>query len=147
VLVDYTTVLDRPSVSVEGLTQQGVESVVEVTPASGVMSDGSSDSPLRLQLLREFRAVARTATGVVVVSVSVRVSSSSRDALWWCRGHLWLRCRVRLPPRLHLLLRRGGRVMLLLLLASTLLLLVQATIQSLQVARLTRHNATQWTLR
>jgi hypothetical protein len=66
--------------------------------------------------------MARTATGVVVVVVSVRVSSSSRDALWWCRGHLSLRCRGRLPPRLHLLLRRGGRV--LLLLASVLLLLV-----------------------
>jgi hypothetical protein len=79
-------------------------------------------------LLRELRVVARTVTDVVViVSVSLRVFSSSRDALWWCRGHLWLRCRRRLPPRLHLLLRRGGRVLLLLLLASTLLLLVQAT--------------------
>jgi hypothetical protein len=38
-LVDYTTVLNRPSVSDEGLTQQGVESVMEVTPraASRVM--------------------------------------------------------------------------------------------------------------
>jgi hypothetical protein len=35
--------------------------------------------------------VARTTTGIVVVSISVRVSSSSRDALWWSRGHLWLR--------------------------------------------------------
>jgi hypothetical protein len=34
-------------------------------------------------------------------------------------GHLWLRCRGRLPPRLHLLLRRGGRVLLLLLLATS----------------------------
>jgi hypothetical protein len=42
-LVDYTTVLDRPSVSVEGPTQQGIESIVEVTPASSVTSDGSSD--------------------------------------------------------------------------------------------------------
>ena len=83
-LVDYTMVLDGPSVSVEGPTQQGVESVVEVTPASGVTSDGSSDPSLWLWLLREHRAVARTATGVVVVSVSVRVSSSSRDAL--CGG-------------------------------------------------------------
>jgi hypothetical protein len=41
-LVDYTTVLDRPSVSVEGLTQQGIESVVEVTPASSVIGDGES---------------------------------------------------------------------------------------------------------
>jgi hypothetical protein len=65
----------------------------------------------------------------------------------WCRGHLWLWCRGKLPPRLHLLLRRGGRVLLLLLLASVLLLLVQATMQSLQVAGLTWHRATQWALR
>jgi hypothetical protein len=152
-LLDYTTVLDRPSVSVKGPTQQGVESVVEVTPTSGVASDGSSDPSLRLLLLRELRAVARTATHGVVVSVfvSVRVSSSSRDALWWCRRHLWLRCRGKLPPRLCLLLRRGGRVLLLLvlllLLASALLLLVQAVMQSLQVARMTWHRATQWVLR
>jgi hypothetical protein len=57
-LVDYTMVLDGPSVPVEGSTQQGVESVVEVTPASGVVSDGSSDPSLRLLLLRELRAVA-----------------------------------------------------------------------------------------
>jgi hypothetical protein len=85
-MVDYTTVLDRPSVSIEGPTQQGVKSVVEVTPTSGVASDGSSDPSFRLLLLRELRVVARTATDIIVVSVSVRVSSSSRDALWWCRG-------------------------------------------------------------
>jgi hypothetical protein len=45
-LVDYTTVLDGPSVSVEGPTQQGVESIMEVTPVSSVTSDGSSDPPL-----------------------------------------------------------------------------------------------------
>jgi hypothetical protein len=128
-LVDYTTVLDRPCVSVEGPTQQGIESVVEVTPMSGVTSDGSSDPSLRLRLLRKLRAVARTATGMVIVSVSIRVSSSSQDALRWCKGHLWLRCRGKRPLRLHLLLRQGGRVLLLLLLllASALLLLVQAT--------------------
>jgi hypothetical protein len=53
------------------------------------------------------------------------------------QGHLWLRCRGRQPPSLHLLLRRGGRVLLLLVLlllvVSALLLLVQATMQSLQV--------------
>jgi hypothetical protein len=98
---------------------------VEVTPASGVTSDGSSDPSLRLRLLRELRVVAPTATGIVAVSVSVRVSSSSRDAL---------------------LLKRGGRVLLLLLLATTLLLLVQVTMQSLQVAGLTWHRVTQWTL-
>jgi hypothetical protein len=110
---------------------------MEVTPASGVTSDGSSNPPLRLQLLRALWVVARTATDVVVVSVSVRVSSSSQDALWWCKGHLWLRCRGRRPLRLHLPLRRGGRVLMLLLLASALLLLVQATMQSLQVTGLT----------
>jgi hypothetical protein len=61
--------------------QQGVESVMEVTPASGVASDGSSDPSLRLLLLRELRDVARTATDVIVI-VSIRVSSSSQDALW-----------------------------------------------------------------
>jgi hypothetical protein len=139
-LVDYTTILDRPCVSVEGPTQQGIESVMEVTPASGVTSDVSSDPSLRLRLLRKLRVVARTATGVIVVSVSVRVSSSSRDALRWCRG--------RQPLRLHLLLRRGGRVLLLLvlLLASALLLLVQVTMQSLQLTGLTWHRATQGTL-
>jgi hypothetical protein len=70
-------------VSVERPTQQGVKSVVEVTPSSGVTSDGSSNPSLRLLLLRELCVVARTAT---VVVVSVRVSSSSWDALWWCRG-------------------------------------------------------------
>jgi hypothetical protein len=75
-LADYTTVLDRPCVSVEGPTQQGIESVVEVTPASDVTSDGSSDPSLRL--LQELHAVARTATGVVIVPVSVRVSSAGR---------------------------------------------------------------------
>jgi hypothetical protein len=57
-LVDYTMVLDGPSVSIEGLTQQGVESVVEVIPASGVASDGSSDPSLRLLHLRELYGVA-----------------------------------------------------------------------------------------
>jgi hypothetical protein len=140
-LIDYTTILDRLGVSIEGPTQQGIESVVEVTPTCGVTSDGSSDPSLWLCFLRKLRAVARTATGGGVVSVSVRVSSSSRDALWWCRGHLWLRCRGRRPLRLHLLLRQGGRVLLLLvlllLLASALLLLVQATMQSLQLTGLT----------
>jgi hypothetical protein len=77
----YTTVLDGPSVSVEGPTQQGVESIVEVTLVSSVMSDGSSDPSIRLPLLRELRAMAQTATDVVIVSISVRVSSSSWDAL------------------------------------------------------------------
>jgi hypothetical protein len=139
-LVDYITLLNGPSVLVEGSTRQGVKSVVEMTTASGVTSDGSGDPSFRLLLLQELRVVARAAA-VIVVSISVRVSSSSRDALWWCRGHLWLRRRGGLPPRLHLLLRRGGRVLLLLLLAPALLLLVQAVVQSLQMARLTCHHA------
>jgi hypothetical protein len=123
-LVDYTTVLDRPCVSVKGPTQQGIESVVEVTPSSGVTSDGSSDPSLWLWLLRKLRAMAQTATGVVVVFLSVKVSSSSWDALRWCRGHLWLICRGRRPLRLHLPLRRGGRVLLLLV----LLLLIESAL-------------------
>jgi hypothetical protein len=63
-LVDYTTVFGGPSVSVEGPTQQGVESVMEVTPASSVTSDGSSEPSLWLWLPRELRAVAQTTTGV-----------------------------------------------------------------------------------
>jgi hypothetical protein len=43
VLVDYIAVLDRPSVSVEGPTQQGVERVMEMITTSGVTSDGSGD--------------------------------------------------------------------------------------------------------
>jgi hypothetical protein len=125
-LVDYTTVLDGPSVSVKGPTLQGVESVVEVTLSSSVTSDGSSNPSLRLRLLRALHAMAPSATGVVVISV--RVSSSSQDTLWWCRGHLWLTCRGIRTVKLHLLLRRGGGVLLLLvlllLMASVLLLLV-----------------------
>jgi hypothetical protein len=47
-LVDYTTILDRPGVPVESLVQQGVECVVEVTTASGVTGDGSGDPSFRL---------------------------------------------------------------------------------------------------
>jgi hypothetical protein len=115
---------------------------MEVTPASSVESDGSSDPSLRLLLLRELRVVARTATGVIVV-VSVRSPPAAGMPCGGAGGHLWLRCRGRLPPRLHLLLRRGGRILLLLFLASALLLLVQATMQSLQMARLTSHRAAE----
>jgi hypothetical protein len=137
-LIDYTTVLDGPSVTIEAPTQQGVESVVEMTTASSVMSDGSGDPSFWLLLLRKLHDVARTAT---VVVVSVKVSSSIWGALWWCWEHLWLRRMGGLPPKLHLLLRRGGRVLLLLLLASVLLLLMQAAMQPLQVARLSYHHA------
>jgi hypothetical protein len=82
-LVDHITVLDGPSVTVEGLTQQGVESVVEMATASGVMIDRSGDPSFWLRFLRKLCVVARTAT---VVVVSVRVDSSRWGALWWCRG-------------------------------------------------------------
>jgi hypothetical protein len=42
-LVDYTMILNGPSVLVEGPTQQGVESVMEMTTASSDTSDGSGD--------------------------------------------------------------------------------------------------------
>ena len=51
VLEDNTAILDGPSMSVECLAQQGVVRIVEVTPVSGVTSDGSSNPSLRLLLL------------------------------------------------------------------------------------------------
>jgi hypothetical protein len=51
VLVDYTAILDRPSVLFEGPTQKGVESVVEMTTASGITSDGSGDPSFWLLFL------------------------------------------------------------------------------------------------
>jgi hypothetical protein len=67
VLVDYTVILDRPSVSVKGPTQQGVESVGEMTTTSGVTSDGSGDPSFQLLLLQRLCDVARTSTIVVFV--------------------------------------------------------------------------------
>ena len=81
-LVNYIVVLNRPSVSVEGPTQQGIESVVEMTTVSDITSDGLGDPSFWLLVLRRLRAVAQTAT----IVVSVGVSSSSWGALWWCRG-------------------------------------------------------------
>jgi hypothetical protein len=52
---------------------------------SGVTSDGSGDPSFWLLLLQKLCVVAQTAT---IVVISVRVSSNSWDALWWCRGHL-----------------------------------------------------------
>jgi hypothetical protein len=51
VLEDNTTILDGPSAPVECLAQQGVERIMEVTPVSGVTSDGSSNPSLWLLLL------------------------------------------------------------------------------------------------
>jgi hypothetical protein len=48
---DHTTILDGPSVPVKYLVQRSVECIVEVTPASGITSDGSGDPSLCLLLL------------------------------------------------------------------------------------------------
>jgi hypothetical protein len=79
-LVDHIMVLDGPSVSVKGLTQQGVEGVVKMTTANGVTSDGLGDPSFRLLLLQELYVVAQTAT-VVIVSISIKDSSSGRDTM------------------------------------------------------------------
>jgi hypothetical protein len=50
-LEDNTAILDRPGMPVKCLAQQGVERVMEVTPMSGIMSDGSSNPSLWLLLL------------------------------------------------------------------------------------------------
>jgi hypothetical protein len=102
---DNTTILDRPSTPIECLTQQGVEHVVEVTPASGVTSDGSSNPSLRLLFLLKVGAVARAAAITFVVGVSSNSYSRSRDAQWWCRGRLQQGHRRAAPHRLYLLLK------------------------------------------
>jgi hypothetical protein len=87
VMVDHTTILDWPSVSVKGLAQQGVERIVEVPPTSGVMSDGSGDPTLWLLLLYEVDVVAwATIVVVSIIRVSSSSYSSSQGAQWWCRG-------------------------------------------------------------
>jgi hypothetical protein len=87
-LVDYTTVLDRPGVSVHSPAQQGVEHVVKVTTVSGVTGDGSGDPTFRLLLLKKHGDVSRAFFVVVSVRISSNSSSCSRDALWWCKGRL-----------------------------------------------------------
>jgi hypothetical protein len=84
-LVDYTTVLDRPGVSVHSPAQQGVKRVVKVTTASGVMGDGSSDPSFRL-LLRKCGAVARASTIIVSIGISSRSSSYSWTPYGGARG-------------------------------------------------------------
>jgi hypothetical protein len=100
---------------------------VEVTPASNIASDGSSNPSFWLLVGEKVGVVARAA--VVAASV-VWVSSSSYSrcwgAQWWCRGRLQRKHGGVAPHRLYLLLERERRALLLLLLSSTLLLLVQA---------------------
>jgi hypothetical protein len=76
VLEDNTAILDGPSASVECLAQQGVERVVEVTPASGVASNGSSNPSFRLLLGLKVSAEARAAVATFVVGVSSDIYSS-----------------------------------------------------------------------
>jgi len=69
-LVDHTTILDGLSVSVKCSVQQGVERIVEVTPASSVVSDGSSNLSFRLLVGGKDGVVARAAVATSVVWVS-----------------------------------------------------------------------------
>jgi hypothetical protein len=124
VLEDNTTILDGPSAPVECLAQQVVERIVDVTPTSGVMSDGLSNPSLRLLLLWEVDVVAWAAVVTSVVEISSNSYSSGGDAQWWCRGHLQRGHRRAAPHRLYLLLRRGRRALLLQLMSPTLLLFV-----------------------
>jgi hypothetical protein len=120
---------------------------VEVTPASSVASDGSSNPSFQLLVSRKVGVVARA---VVATSV-VWVSSSSYSRGWgvqcWCMGRLQGKHRGAVPHRLYLLLERERRALLLLLLSSTLLLLMQAMVQPLQVTGLTGHGTAKRTLR
>jgi hypothetical protein len=101
---------------------------MEVTPASSVASDGSSNPSFRLLVGGKVGAEARTAVAASVVWVSSSSYSSGWGAQWWCRGRLQREHRGATPHRLYLLLERERRALLLLLLSSTLLLLVQAVV-------------------
>jgi hypothetical protein len=57
-LIDYTTIIDRPGVPVKSLAQQGVERIVKVITASGIMGDGSSDPSFQLLFLGKLGIVA-----------------------------------------------------------------------------------------
>jgi hypothetical protein len=126
--------------------QQGVERIVEVTPASSVASDGSSNPSFQLLVGRKVSAEARAVVATFIIWVSSSSYSRGWGAQWWCRGRLQREHRGAAPHRLYLLLERERRALLLLLLSSTLLLLVQAVVQPLQVARLTSHRTAKRTL-
>ena len=127
-------------------TWQGVERIVEVTPASSVASDGSSNPSFRLLVGREVSVVARAVVATSVVWVSSSSYSRGWGAQWGCRGRLQGKHRGAAPHRLYLLLERERRALLLLLLSSTFLLLMQAVVQSLQVAGLSGHGTAKRTL-
>jgi hypothetical protein len=120
---------------------------VEVTPASSVVSDGSSNPSFWLLVSRKVGVVARDAVATSVVWVSSSSYSSGWGAEWWCRGRLQREHRGAAHHRLYLLLEQERRALLLLLLSSTLLILVQAVAQPLHVAGLTGHWTVKRTLR
>jgi hypothetical protein len=64
-LVDYTMVLNRPSVLVEGPTQQGVESVVEVLKST---QQGDTTTP-QVPLINQLRASHSTLMVVLLSRV------------------------------------------------------------------------------
>jgi hypothetical protein len=118
---------------------------VEVTPASSVASDGSSNPSFRLLVSRKVGVVARAVVATSVIWVSSSSYSRGWGAQWWCRGRLQRKHGGAAPNRLYLLLERERRAMLLL--SSTLLLLMQAVVQPLQVTGLTGHGTAKRTLR
>jgi hypothetical protein len=117
---------------------------VEVTPASSVASDGSSNPSFRLLVNRKVGVVARAVVATSVVWVSSSSYSRGWGAQWWCRGRLLGKHKGAAPHRLYLLLKRERRA--LLLLSLTFLLLMQAVVQSLQVAGLSGHGTAKRTL-
>jgi flagellar biosynthesis protein FliR len=119
---------------------------VEVTPATSVASDGSSNPSFQLLVGGKVGVVARAAVATFVVWVSSSSYSRGWGAQWWCRGRLQWENRGAAPHILYLLLERETGALLLLLLSSTFLLLVQVVVQSLQVARLTGHWTAKRTL-
>jgi hypothetical protein len=117
---------------------------MEVTPASSIASDGSSNPSFRLLVSRKVGVVARAAVASSVVWVSSSSYSKGWGAQWWCRRRLQGEHRGAAPHRLYLLLERERRA--LLLLSSTFLLLMQAVVQPLQVVGLTGQGTTKRTL-
>jgi hypothetical protein len=120
---------------------------VEVTPASSVASDGSSNPSFQLLVGGKVGAEARAVVTTSIVWVSSSSYSRGWGAQWWCRRRLQWEHRGVAPHRLYLLLERERRALLLLLLSLRLLLLMQAVVQPLQVARLTGHWTVKRTLR
>jgi hypothetical protein len=117
---------------------------MEVTPASSVASEGSSNPSFRLLVSREVGVVARAVVATSVVWVSSSSYSRGWGAQWWCRGRLQRKHRGAAPHGLYLLLERERRA--LLLLSSMFLLLMQAVVQPLQVTGLTDHGTAKRTL-